>query len=88
MAVSAYAIFSDTPVFPANLRDGEDGRGAGRLVGPVGDPDTWTLPEVRGWLQVRHLMPAEDATREELVERVKLNMRRDRAGEYGAVGSG
>ncbi len=49
-AVSAYAIFSDTPVFPANLRDGgEDG---GRFLGPVGDPDTWTLLEVRRWLEV------------------------------------
>ncbi|KAF2142147.1 uncharacterized protein K452DRAFT_298140 [Aplosporella prunicola CBS 121167] len=42
---------------------------------PTGDPDAWTVTELRRWLNKRNLHPADSLTRDELVERVKANMR-------------
>lgn len=42
---------------------------------PSGDPETWTAEEMKRWLRLRGLMPNESATREELLERVKANLR-------------
>ncbi|KAF4471898.1 hypothetical protein FALBO_1190 [Fusarium albosuccineum] len=63
MAV-AYVCWGDDgkPIFPAE-KD------------PTGDPKTWTREELRRWLEKRKLFPAETATREELLERVQINMK-------------
>lgn len=45
---------------------------------PTGDPTTWTREEMRRWLAARNLFPNESDTREELLERIKLNMRTPR----------
>ncbi|OJD31123.1 uncharacterized protein BKCO1_520005 [Diplodia corticola] len=42
---------------------------------PVGDPAAWTSTELRRWLRNRNLVPSELATREELLDRVRANMR-------------
>ncbi|KAI9369930.1 hypothetical protein BJX61DRAFT_545132 [Aspergillus egyptiacus] len=42
---------------------------------PRGDPSSWTLDEMRRWLRARDLLPDENATREELLERVRANLR-------------
>ncbi|KAL3465558.1 hypothetical protein BJX64DRAFT_285489 [Aspergillus heterothallicus] len=42
---------------------------------PQGDPGSWTLDEMRRWLRARGLMPHEKATREELLERIRANLR-------------
>ncbi|KAH8908447.1 hypothetical protein BR93DRAFT_925570 [Coniochaeta sp. PMI_546] len=42
---------------------------------PTGEPETWTFEELRRWLAARNLYPHSSATREELLERVKANMR-------------
>ncbi|EEQ33332.1 conserved hypothetical protein [Microsporum canis CBS 113480] len=42
---------------------------------PTGDPEYWTFDELRRWLRVRGRLPNEQASREELLERVKANMR-------------
>ncbi|PLB38745.1 Ish1 domain-containing protein [Aspergillus candidus] len=42
---------------------------------PTGDPEQWTVDEMRRWLRARGLMPDGKATREELLERVKANLR-------------
>lgn len=60
-AVAAWSIFG-TDVFPAQ----ED---------PKGNPEGWTVEEMRRWLGARGLLPNENATREELLERVKANLR-------------
>ncbi|KKK13932.1 hypothetical protein AOCH_003502, partial [Aspergillus ochraceoroseus] len=39
------------------------------------DPSTWTLEEMHRWLRARGLLPDEHATREELLERIKANLR-------------
>ncbi|KAL2815597.1 hypothetical protein BDW59DRAFT_166744 [Aspergillus cavernicola] len=39
------------------------------------DPANWTLEEMRRWLHARGLMPNEKATREELLERIRANLR-------------
>ncbi|KAI9742245.1 MAG: hypothetical protein M1818_004145 [Claussenomyces sp. TS43310] len=55
---------------------------------PVGDPNTWTEPELRRWLaavslrkesEMRNLHPNPKDSREELLERVKANLRAPRA---------
>ncbi|KAL4740639.1 hypothetical protein BDV11DRAFT_168933 [Aspergillus similis] len=38
-------------------------------------PANWTLEEMRRWLRARGLMPDRKATREELLERIKANLR-------------
>ncbi|OJJ41061.1 hypothetical protein ASPWEDRAFT_34538 [Aspergillus wentii DTO 134E9] len=42
---------------------------------PTGDPENWTVEEMRRWLRVRGLLPSEKATRAELLERIKANLR-------------
>ncbi|GAQ07943.1 hypothetical protein ALT_5264 [Aspergillus lentulus] len=42
---------------------------------PTGDPEYWTADEMRRWLRNRALLPTEQATRDELLERVKANLR-------------
>ncbi|KAE8147688.1 hypothetical protein BDV25DRAFT_131875 [Aspergillus avenaceus] len=42
---------------------------------PTGDPECWTIEEIKRWLRLRGLMPSETATREELLERIKVNLR-------------
>ncbi|EGD96668.1 hypothetical protein TMEN_6129 [Trichophyton mentagrophytes] len=42
---------------------------------PTGDPEYWTFDELRRWLRARGLLPNEQASREELLERVKANLR-------------
>ncbi|GFN12947.1 Ish1 domain-containing protein [Aspergillus tubingensis] len=42
---------------------------------PTGDPENWTADEMRTWLRVRGLLPSESASRDELLERIKANMR-------------
>ncbi|KAJ5778225.1 hypothetical protein N7520_001471 [Penicillium odoratum] len=77
-AVAAYSIWG-TDVFPSeadpkgskqntskrNIKIHADGK----------DPEDWTADEMRRWLRVRGLLPANEATREELLERVKANLR-------------
>ncbi|KAJ5486169.1 hypothetical protein N7530_000469 [Penicillium desertorum] len=60
-AVAAYTIFG-SDILPAQ-------------ADPTGDPENWTMDEMRRWLQARGLLPNEAATREELLERVKANLR-------------
>ncbi|KAE8383023.1 hypothetical protein BDV26DRAFT_196701 [Aspergillus bertholletiae] len=42
---------------------------------PTGDPENWTAEEMKRWLRNRGLMPNEESTREELLERIKANLR-------------
>ncbi|KAL2040184.1 hypothetical protein N7G274_007087 [Stereocaulon virgatum] len=42
---------------------------------PTGDPEMWADSELRTWLDKRGLLPAERATREELLERVRANVK-------------
>ncbi|KAJ5096091.1 hypothetical protein NUU61_005447 [Penicillium alfredii] len=60
-AVAAWSIWG-SDVFPAE-------------PDPTGDPEKWTADEMKRWLRVRGLLPGESATREELLERVKANLR-------------
>ncbi|KAJ5309011.1 hypothetical protein PENANT_c020G01470 [Penicillium antarcticum] len=50
---------------------------------PTGDPDNWTLDEITRWLRARGLLPNEKANREELLERVKANLRVPRRSAAG-----
>lgn len=54
---------------------GNNGQGLFPAPDPTGDPTTWTRDELRRWLAVRNLCPAENTTQEELLERVQANMR-------------
>ncbi|KAL4982958.1 hypothetical protein BDW68DRAFT_182076 [Aspergillus falconensis] len=38
-------------------------------------PANWTLEEMRRWLRARGLIPDRKATREELLERIRANLR-------------
>ncbi|KAL5359206.1 hypothetical protein BJX96DRAFT_55226 [Aspergillus floccosus] len=60
-AAAAWAIWG-SDIFPAE-------------ADPTGDPERWTVDEMKRWLRARGLLPNENATREELLERVKANMR-------------
>ncbi|KAL2266411.1 hypothetical protein VTJ83DRAFT_5763 [Remersonia thermophila] len=42
---------------------------------PKGDPETWTREELRRWLAARNLFPNDEDTRDQLIERVKANLR-------------
>ncbi|KAK4191685.1 hypothetical protein QBC35DRAFT_486824 [Podospora australis] len=42
---------------------------------PKGDPETWTREELRRWLSARKLHPQDSDTKEQLLERVRANMR-------------
>ncbi|PMD53786.1 uncharacterized protein K444DRAFT_599231 [Hyaloscypha bicolor E] len=45
---------------------------------PTGDPEKWTREELRRWLAARNLHPSPNDTDEQLLERVKANMRAPR----------
>ncbi|KAJ5579951.1 uncharacterized protein N7459_005936 [Penicillium hispanicum] len=60
-AVAAWSIWG-TDVFPAE-------------ADPTGNPENWTVEEMKRWLRARGLLPSENASREELLERVKANLR-------------
>ncbi|KAK8135419.1 hypothetical protein PG984_003359 [Apiospora sp. TS-2023a] len=60
-AATAYVIWG-SDVFPA---EGD----------PKGDPKDWTREELRRWLANRDLHPQSGDTREQLLARVKANMR-------------
>ncbi|KZF24747.1 hypothetical protein L228DRAFT_281790 [Xylona heveae TC161] len=60
-AVAAWSIWG-SDIFPAESD-------------PKGNPEDWTTTELRRWLEARKLHPDARATREELIERVKANMR-------------
>ena len=42
---------------------------------PKGDPSTWTETELRRWLKARNLEADSKMSREDLVERVKANLK-------------
>ncbi|KAH0140385.1 hypothetical protein KCU67_g14868, partial [Aureobasidium melanogenum] len=42
---------------------------------PTGEPENWTEEEMRRWLNRRNLMASSSSTKEELLARVKANMR-------------
>ncbi|KAK4467147.1 hypothetical protein QBC42DRAFT_257831 [Cladorrhinum samala] len=42
---------------------------------PKGEPETWTKDEMRRWLAARNLYPHDSDTREQLLERIKANLR-------------
>ncbi|KAK3715707.1 hypothetical protein LTR37_006932 [Vermiconidia calcicola] len=42
---------------------------------PKGEPENWTEDEMKRWLNARNLMAGSSATKEELLARVKANMR-------------
>jgi len=64
-AAAAWSIWGGE-IFPAEHE---------RLQDPAGNPEDWTVGELRRWLQARALLPSQDATREDLLGRVKANMR-------------
>ncbi|WEW61295.1 hypothetical protein PRK78_006785 [Emydomyces testavorans] len=39
------------------------------------DPEFWTPDELRRWLRARNLLPSDNSTQSELLERVQANMR-------------
>ncbi|TKA65302.1 hypothetical protein B0A55_10027 [Friedmanniomyces simplex] len=45
---------------------------------PKGEPETWSEDDMKRWLNSRNLMAGNTATREELLARVKANMRAPR----------
>ncbi|KAK4897570.1 hypothetical protein LTR27_004714 [Elasticomyces elasticus] len=45
---------------------------------PKGEPETWSEEDMKRWLNARNLMAGSTATREELLARVKANMRAPR----------
>ncbi|KAK3642803.1 hypothetical protein LTR56_010629 [Elasticomyces elasticus] len=45
---------------------------------PKGEPETWSEEDMKRWLNSRNLMAGSTATREELLARVKANMRAPR----------
>ncbi|KAH7409085.1 hypothetical protein BKA64DRAFT_664123 [Cadophora sp. MPI-SDFR-AT-0126] len=46
---------------------------------PTGDPENWTYEEMRRWLAARNLHPNSKDTREQLLERIRVNLRTPRA---------
>ncbi|KAK4223537.1 hypothetical protein QBC38DRAFT_487493 [Podospora fimiseda] len=42
---------------------------------PKGEPESWTKDEMKRWLAARNLHPQDSDSREQLLERIKLNMR-------------
>ncbi|KAJ5389538.1 uncharacterized protein N7496_000606 [Penicillium cataractarum] len=72
-AVAAWSIWG-SDVFPAE-------------ADPKGNPESWTEDEMRRWLRARGLLPSDNATREELLERVKANLRIPRKTQSSASSS-
>jgi len=66
VGVSAWAVWRDDPLFRGNPDD------------PLGDPEGWTISQLREWLEARGLEPSDSATKEGLVERVKVNIKKPR----------
>ncbi|KAH8693704.1 hypothetical protein BGW36DRAFT_429737 [Talaromyces proteolyticus] len=64
-AVSAWSIWGGD-LFPAE-------------TDPKGDPEHWTTEELKRWLRARNLLPADTIARDELIERVKANLRPTRS---------
>ncbi|PYH92356.1 hypothetical protein BO71DRAFT_383785 [Aspergillus ellipticus CBS 707.79] len=60
-AAAAWAIWGND-MFPAE-------------ADPTGDPENWTADEMQRWLRARGLLPSAGSTREELLERIKANLR-------------
>lgn len=60
-AVAAWSIWNGE-IFPAE-KD------------PSGDPAGWTDEELRRWLRARELLPSDNSSQEELLKRVRANMR-------------
>ncbi|KAI1942806.1 hypothetical protein LOZ58_001692 [Ophidiomyces ophidiicola] len=42
---------------------------------PAGNPESWTLDEIKRWLRVRNLLPSDNLEYGDLLDRVKTNMR-------------
>ncbi|CEJ89749.1 hypothetical protein VHEMI05574 [[Torrubiella] hemipterigena] len=42
---------------------------------PKGEPETWTKEQMRRWLEVRNLFPSPYDSEEQLLERIRANMR-------------
>ncbi|KAK8186145.1 hypothetical protein BC567DRAFT_215167 [Phyllosticta citribraziliensis] len=61
-ATTAWMIWGNGDMFP-------------REPDPTGDPEDWTTSALKRWLNNRNLLPNHAASREELLERVKANMR-------------
>ncbi|OAQ65148.1 hypothetical protein VFPPC_14004 [Pochonia chlamydosporia 170] len=45
---------------------------------PKGNPESWTREEKRRWLAARNLFPNDDDTDEQLLARIKANLRINR----------
>ncbi|GAB7357519.1 hypothetical protein MBLNU459_g0047t1 [Dothideomycetes sp. NU459] len=60
-AVAAWSIFGGD-MFPQE-------------ADPKGEPESWSEDELKRWLNRRNLMAGSSATREELVARVRANLR-------------
>ncbi|KAK4541608.1 hypothetical protein LTR36_007905 [Oleoguttula mirabilis] len=45
---------------------------------PKGEPETWSEDDMKRWLNARNLMAGNTATREELIARIRANMRAPR----------
>ncbi|KAF2452522.1 hypothetical protein BDY21DRAFT_359127 [Lineolata rhizophorae] len=67
-AVAAWSIWGQGDMFP-------------REPDPTGDPESWSESDMRRWLQNRNLLPSGSASRDELLERVKANIRTPRRTE-------
>ncbi|KAF1815946.1 hypothetical protein P152DRAFT_202717 [Eremomyces bilateralis CBS 781.70] len=61
-AVAAFTILGGSSIFPPESD-------------PTGDPNDWTETDLKRWLNNRNLKPNDKASREELIERVRANMR-------------
>ncbi|KZZ96600.1 hypothetical protein AAL_03829 [Moelleriella libera RCEF 2490] len=46
-----------------------------RQPDPTGDPETWTRAEMRRWLAARNLFPQDSDSKEQLLARIRANMR-------------
>ncbi|CAI7677060.1 unnamed protein product [Penicillium pancosmium] len=55
-----------------------------KMIPKAVNPENWTADEMRRWLRARGLLPNENATREELLERVKANLRIPRTSKSAA----
>lgn len=50
-----------------------------READPTGSPEDWSREDMRRWLSARNLYPGNSATKDELLERIKANLRIPRA---------
>ncbi|QDS72738.1 hypothetical protein FKW77_003936 [Venturia effusa] len=61
-AVAAWTIWGQDSMFP-------------KEADPKGNPETWSHEELRRWLNNRQLLPDSSHSKEQLLQRVKDNMR-------------